>query len=233
MSDGDVTEVDVGAAYAAGRERVVALVAGLPVEQAAMPVPACPEWRVQDVLAHISGVCVDILAGRLDGAGTDPWTEIQVSARRDLPIDDIVAEWNEAAAQVEPMAKDFGPAGAQWVFDFSTHEHDIRGALDAPGARDADTWWISLEFITPGFHAAVAEHRLPPLRIVTGPRIWEPESVEPVETLTADPFEFGRAISGRRSPDQIRAFDWSTDPEPYLAAFTFGPFTPRAADLVE
>jgi len=151
----------------------------------------------------------------------------------DLPIDDIVAEWNEAAAQVEPMAKDFGPAGAQWVFDFSTHEHDIRGALDAPGARDADTWWISLEFITPGFHAAVAEHRLPPLRIVTGPRIWAPEGVEPVETLTADPFEFGRAISGRRSLDQIRAFDWSTDPEPYLAAFTFGPFTPRAADLVE
>jgi uncharacterized protein (TIGR03083 family) len=228
-----MTDVDVGVAYAAGRERVVDLVADLPAERATMPVPSCPEWRVKDVLAHLSGVCVDILAGQIDGAGTDPWTEIQVVARRDCTLDEIVAEWNEAAPQVESIAEDFGPQGKQWVFDFSTHEHDLRGALEAPGARDADTWRIGLEFITPGFQAALAEKRLPPLRIVTGPRTWEPDGVEPLVTLTADPFEFGRAISGRRSLDQIRAFDWSADPEVYLPAFTFGPFAPRAADLVE
>jgi hypothetical protein len=212
-----MTDLDVGAAYAAGRERVVGLVADLPAARASMPVPACPEWRIQDVLAHVSGVCVDILAGRLDGAGPDPWTETQGAARRDRSIDEIVAEWNEAALQVEPIAKDFGPAGKQWVFDFSTHEHDIRGALERPGARDADTWWIALDFLTPAFLAGT----------------WEPEGVEPVETLTADPFEFGRAITGRRSLDQIRAFEWSTDPELYLASFTLGPFTPRSTDLAE
>jgi uncharacterized protein (TIGR03083 family) len=228
-----MTDLDVGAAYAAGRERVVGLVADLPAARASMPVPACPEWRIQDVLAHVSGVCVDILAGRLDGAGTEPCTEPQVAARRDRSIDEIVAEWNEAALQVEPIAKDFGPAGKQWVFDFSTHEHDIRGALERPGARDADTWWIALDFLTPAFLAGVVANGSPPLRVVTGPRTWEPEGVEPVETLTADPFEFGRAITGRRSLDQIRAFEWSTDPELYLASFTLGPFTPRSTDLAE
>ncbi|MGZ8763282.1 MAG: maleylpyruvate isomerase family mycothiol-dependent enzyme, partial [Acidimicrobiia bacterium] len=77
-------------------------------------------------------------------------------------------------------------------------------------------------------------HRLPPLRVVTGPRVWLPDGVYAVETLTADPFELGRALTGRRSADQIRALGWSTRPEPYLAAFTsLGPFTTRPTDLVE
>jgi hypothetical protein len=54
-----------------------------------------------------------------------------------------------------------------------------------------------------------------------------------VLTLTVDPFELGRALSGRRSVDQIRAFDWSADPGPHLAAFTWGPFTVRETPLVE
>ncbi len=228
-----MTDIDVGVAYAAGRKRVLELLADLPADQAMMAVPACPDWRVRDVVAHVSGVCVDVLAGRLEGAGTDPWTEAQVAPRRDRTLDEIIAEWNEAAPQVEAIAKDFGPPGKQLLFDFVAHEQDIRGALGVAGGRDSDGWWIGLEFITPGFHAAVAGQGLAPLQIVTGPRTWDPEGVDAVEALTADPFDFGRAISGRRSADQIRGFEWSTDPEPYLAAFTFGPFTPRATDLIE
>jgi uncharacterized protein (TIGR03083 family) len=228
-----MAEIDVGVAYAAGRERVVGLVAGLPAARATSPVPACPDWQVKDVVAHLSGVCVDILAGRLEGAGTARWADAHAEARRDRPLDDIVAEWSEAAPRCEAMAADFGPGGRQWVFDFSNHEHDIRGALDAPGARDADTGWIALGFIVPGFLSGVVARGLAPLRVVTGSRVWDPDGVEPVETVTADPFEFGRAVSGRRSLAQIRSLDWSTDPEPYLPAFSFGPFTPRATDLVE
>jgi len=233
MPDGDVTDVDVGAVYAAGRERVIGLVDGLPADRVTMFVPACPEWRVRDVLAHVSGTCVDILAGRLDGAGTDPWTETQVAARRDRDFGEILAEWNEVAPQVEAVAKDFGTAGKQWVFDFATHEQDLRGALATPGARDSDAWWIELGFITPAFHGAVADLGLAPVRIVTADRDWTPAGVDPVETLIVDAFELGRALTGRRSPDQVRAFGWSTDPEPYLAAFELGPFTLRSTDLVE
>ena len=229
-------DIDVGAVYAEGRCRVEALVADLPHEQATMTVPACPDWRVQDLVAHMSGVCADVLAGRLDGAGTDPWTATQVSARYDRDLSEIVAEWNENAPRVEAVAQDFGPAGRQLVFDFFTHEQDLRGALGAPGARDCAACEIALEFIVPGFEAAAARSGLRPLRLVTGSRVWAPagvESAEPTETLTIEPFEFLRAATGRRSATQIRAFDWSTDPEPYLAAFTVGPFTPRSTDLVE
>jgi uncharacterized protein (TIGR03083 family) len=228
-----MSDVDVGVVYAAGRERVVELVGGLTAEAASTPVPACPEWRVHDLLAHVAGVCSDVLAGRLDGAGTDPWTEAQVAARRDRDLGEIVAEWNETAPQVEAIAKDFGPAGKQWVFDFASHEQDLRGALAAPGARSSDAWWIELEFITPAFHAGAAARDLAPVRIVTGDREWVAAGTAPVETLTVDPFELGRALTGRRSADQIRAFGWSTDPEPYLGAFEFGPFTLRPTALRE
>lgn len=233
MAVAERPELDVGAVYAEGRDRVVGFLADLPTEQVTMTVPACPEWRVQDVLAHLSGSCADILAGRLDGVGTDPWTAAQVANRRDRDIGEIIAEWNENAPQVEAIAKDFGPAGEQWVFDFATHEQDLRGALATPGARDSDAWRIAMEFITTAFHATVAQRGLAPVRIVTADREWIPDGVTPVETLTVDPFELGRALTGRRSPDQVCAFEWSTDPEAYLVAFEFGPFTLRPTDLVE
>ena len=37
------------------------------------------EWTVKDVVAHLCGACEDILAGRLEGVATDPWTEAQVA----------------------------------------------------------------------------------------------------------------------------------------------------------
>ena len=36
------------------------------------------------------------------------------------------------------MIPSFGPVAGQMVGDASTHEHDIRDALGAPGARDSD-----------------------------------------------------------------------------------------------
>jgi hypothetical protein len=48
-----------------------------------------------------------------------------------------------------------------------------------------------------------------------------------------EPFELVRAIAGRRSAAQLRALDWSVDPEPYVPIFGFGPFTIRSTDLEE
>jgi hypothetical protein len=55
----------------------------------------------------------------------------------------------------------------------------------------------------------------------------------PAGSLQATPFELMRALSGRRSVEQIRAYDWSVDPAPYLPAFAFGPFTTRTDPLDE
>ena len=50
-------------------------------------------------------------------------------------------------------------------------------------------------------------------------------------SLRVSRFELFRALSGRRSPAQIRAWDWTGEPDPYLSMFA--PYGVRADALVE
>ncbi|MDQ3147983.1 MAG: maleylpyruvate isomerase family mycothiol-dependent enzyme [Actinomycetota bacterium] len=226
-------DVDVGVVYAEGRRRVGGLVAGLDAEGAATTVPACPEWSVKDVVAHLTGICADVLAGNLEGVATDPWTAAQVEARRSASLGEVVAEWNELAPQVEAMAADFGPAGHQWVGDFATHEHDIRGALRQPASRDSQAVAIGVEFIAAGFLASVADRGLPVLALEAGDWRSTSGAGTPAATLVAEPFELLRAMTGRRSAEQVAALGWSTDPGPWLGCLDWGPFTVRPDPLDE
>jgi uncharacterized protein (TIGR03083 family) len=227
--------MQIGELYAEGRQRIVGVVSGVSPEQAATPVPTCPDWTVADVLAHLSGICADVLAGDVEGVATDPWTEAQVSARRGRTIDELLAEWSETAPQVEAFAEAFPPElGAQWITDLTTHEHDLRAALDRPGARDSAGLDTGLDFVVAhGFQPSVVEHGLPPVEVRAGTATWMPDGTEAVGTLDGSAFELFRAFTGRRSVGQIRQLTWSVDPEPYLAAFEFGPFTTSRSDIVE
>src|SRR5882672_10646292 len=98
---------DVAALYAEGRARVTGLVEGLSDEDAKAPVPTCPQWSVHDVLAHVTGVCADVLSGNIGGVASNPWTAAQVDARRNKTLAEILAEWNELAPQVESFANNF------------------------------------------------------------------------------------------------------------------------------
>ena len=217
----------MGAAYRGTRERIAELVRDLDESALATVVPACPEWTVKDVVAHVTGVVDDALAGRLEGVATDPWTAAQVGARRSAPIADIVAEWNEKAPGFEALLDDLGPSGAQAVFDCVTHEHDLRGALRSPGARDSDAVAIAMTFIGPTFASTGTPARL---RTPRG-ESWGPEDA--VASLTAEPFDIMRAASGRRSLEQIRAMDWTGDVDAVLPAFAYGPFKPPQTPLDE
>src|SRR5437660_4394884 len=152
---------DVAALYAEGRARVTALVSGLSDEDAKAPVPTCPAWSVHDVVAHLAGTCADILSGNFGGLASDEWTAAQVDARRDRPVHEVLAEWNEVAPQVEAFANNFpGRAGDQWVTDQTTHEHDIRLALGRPGARDSDAVHLGADFLIGGFCGWLSSFRL-------------------------------------------------------------------------
>jgi uncharacterized protein (TIGR03083 family) len=225
----------IGSVYAAGRARVTELLACLDPEQDKAPVPACPEWSVHDVLAHLTGVCADVLAGNVEGAATDPWTEAQVERRRDVPLDEIVKEWSDTAPQVEAMAEHFpGRVAEQWVFDLTTHEQDLRGALSQSGARESDGLVLGLDFVvTMGMASTIAGRGLPPLRVKSPDREWVIGGRSATNELEAPSFELFRAMAGRRSPSQIRAYAWTCDPDLYLPAFDYGPFTARSTDLVE
>ena len=75
---------DYAQTYGALRSRVSDLVRGADEEHLERHTPAAPEWRVRDVVAHLSGITADINAGNLDGVATDAWTARQVDARREV-----------------------------------------------------------------------------------------------------------------------------------------------------
>ena len=220
-----------------------------------MPVPGCPQWSVKDVISHLAGVCDDVLAGNIEGVASDPWTEAQVAARRGRSLEEVLAEWAEKAPPVEAIAEHFpGRVGTQWVLDATSHEHDIRGALGVPGAQDSEAVGMALGFMLGGLATSISAHGLPPLEVRAGEQSFvlggegctdlgevllgadppvDVEGAVPAATVEASPFEWVRALTGRRSVDQIRRFKWSGDPEPYLPACSFGPFRPADVDIEE
>jgi uncharacterized protein (TIGR03083 family) len=226
-----------GSIYAEGRARLADLVASADPEGTTSPVPGCPQWAVKDVIAHVTGVCADVLAGNIEGVATEPWTAVQVAGRKDKSLAEILEEWSEVAPQVEAMAPAF-PARVdeQWILDLTTHEQDIRGALDRPGARDAAGVLVGVDFAaTMGLAASMEARRLPPLRVKAGDAEWVIGQGDgnPAASVEGPPFELFRALTGRRSEAQVRALRWEGDVDVFVPAFEFGPFTFPAADLVE
>ena len=141
---------DVAALYAEGRGRVTALVEGLSDEDAKAPVPTCPEWSVHDVLAHVTGVCADVLSGNIGGVASDSWTDAQAAARRDHSVQQIVAEWNEIAPQVESFANNFPGLGIFVLSDGNSQDQIVLipprviGVPAPPGALLAGFGLIAL-----------------------------------------------------------------------------------------
>ena len=223
----------MGAVYRDARLRVTDLVRDN-ADAATTTVPATPAWTIKDVVGHLAGVCADIMSGNIAGVATDPWTAAQVDARRDASLEDILEEWSTVAPQVEALTPMFpGDSAAQWVADMATHEHDVRGALGKPGARDDVSIDVAVGFMGRWFINSATGAGISGLQVRAGKHEWRTDEDPPIATLEAEPFEFARAVTGRRSLDQIRRLSWTGEPEPYLRAFKWGPFTPAATDLIE
>ncbi len=87
--------------YGESRSRLLALVSGLDERGLAAPVPACPGWRVRDVVAHLTAVGEDVLEGRLTGPPTEEQSAAQVARFGGRPFPEVV----------EDRAYDLGPDG--------------------------------------------------------------------------------------------------------------------------
>jgi hypothetical protein len=217
---------DYAQCYREFRGRVRGLVGELDAEQLEMIAPATPEWRVRDIVAHLAGIPADILSGNIDGVATDAWTAKQVDDRRDWPFEEVLRQWEESGRAIEPLVAAFPEAAVQQMLaDAATHEHDIRGALGRPGARDSDALAVGFVFVT-GAVGAPLIFETDAGTFAGGPK------GEPVATVHADRFELFRAMTGRRTYDQIRAFGWDGEPQP--EAVVVQPiFTARTDALVE
>src|SRR5207302_9159669 len=87
--------------------------------------------------------------------------------------------------------------------------------------------------VTMGPDASIEGRGLPALRWVAGREAWVVGEGEPAASVEGSPFDVFRAMTGRRSANQIRALDWDGDADLFVPAFGYGPFTLPETDLVE
>ena len=225
------SDPDYAAAYRDIRTRVSELVILATDEQLDSAPRATPAWRARDVLAHMTGSTANILAGQLEGVGSDAWTQAQVDERRDWALAELLAEWETNAPQVEPLIPSFGIMAGQFIVDSATHEQDLRGALDAPGGRESDA--VEIAFLWLG--ARVGEMRdaagAGALTVHTEAGSHTFGTAPVTAECTTTQFEFMRASTGRRSVEQIATWEWDGDGRPELVVMPI--FTPRPEPLVE
>lgn len=213
-------------AFVASRSAVATLARSLPEESWNANSPLTPNWRVRDVLAHLVGVSEDIMSGRFPGDDMEEWTADHVERARGDSVADLAARWKGTGIEAG-----FNEMFAQMLFDQISHEYDIRYALGVLGDHD-----------TPGVRLTLTFAK----RIMRGTRACtlflddevyvargSDESTDEI-TLRTTHFEYLRAVTGRRSEDQVFAMDWTGD-VPYVRQQLFGNgfFTPSAFDVVE
>lgn len=181
--------VDLGVLYRGARERVCSLVSD---EVAALAVAATPAWNVHDVVAHLAGIVEDGIAGNMEGAPGEAWTAAQVERGRSKSVSELVAQWTEMAPLMEAALS--SPGGdMRWraVADIHTHECDLRTALGLPLALPDDF----LAWVHPVLSEGLSE------------------------LVDAPATEWFRGRFGRRTADEVRAYDWKVDPDAHLDAF--------------
>ena len=241
--------MDHVAAYQDARRRIADLAAKGPDTR----VPATPGWAVRDVVAHLVGLAGDWVGHKLDGYASAEWTQAQVDERADRSPGSLAAEWAHHADDLETILRDpvgsgipeplvtaFGPVPAiAWpdviVTDLAIHEHDIRGALDAPGYRDSLAVRIAMRSHVGLLRFIGAARKLPILLLwpTDHDTAYAVGRGDADVVLTAPLFELFRATGGRRSRSQIESMDWSDDPGPWLDHLVMPSYTVPESDLVE
>ena len=153
--------VDAVEEWSRAQQRVIDLVADLPPEQAALRVPACPDWTVRDLLSHMVGLGADVVAGDEPDDHNAEWTSRQVQIRRDRDVSALVTEWQAVA---EPLRAWMRANTVRPLNDVLIHEQDLRGALEVPGGQDTEGWAAIRERFTGRLAGRVAD--LPPIALV-------------------------------------------------------------------
>ncbi len=225
-----LTVAHYSAAYHGIRERVRALIGSASDAQLESMCPTTPAWRVRDTLAHLGGVPCDILAGRMENVASDEWTQAQVDMRTEWSIAKILDAWDDEGEQLVPIMEMFPIVSlGQMVFDAYTHELDIAHALGVVTDHSVDVAQYSFQWAV----TVAGPGTTQPLHLCTpnGEVAFGP-ATDTSPTLTIDAFDFARAATGRRSANQIAAYESSAAIDPHkllLAPF----FSVSAVDIVE
>jgi uncharacterized protein (TIGR03083 family) len=204
-------DVRLSAGYQASRLRIAGL---LDEDVAQIAVPACPAWNVHDLVAHLVGVAEALVARDFAPPHAQPWIDRLVSEREALSVGALLADWDACADDIDRLID-----ARFWamVADVVVHEHDLRGALDAPGARAEPEVGATVEQFLRIHAPAITRADLGPLAVDCGAARWSSHPGAPGCTLLVDAWEAGRVLASRRTADELRNEPVEGDIAPYLA----------------
>ena len=175
-------------------------------------------------------------------ARNEEWADAGVAARRGRSLDELLEAWESSAGHLYRMMTT-DPALPDphenemlaWAAlgDFAIHYQDLHGALHL--AADRDAYCTKLGFASLPIMFAAHASTVPgvrPLRLVTerGEVVIGGGGSDDAEvpSLELDWFELYRAMSGRRTRQQIQRLLDPLDSEFYIEAFTLYPFASEA-----
>ena len=219
-----MNSTDYAAVHEDAFERLADLLKRLDDRDIETAVPACPGWTVLDVTRHLTGLVVDMAGETLPGP--EDWVEEvmdrrHVDGRRGMSLTEVLDEWQGAAPGFEKTLTNIdGRMAGAIMGEYACHEHDIRGALGRPGARTSLCTTTATDTFLTAFIGRADAAGLPPIHVRAGDRSWGAADGQAVATLTGDPFEMFRAVTGRRTLEEIRSLGWQGDAEPYLSVFS-------------
>lgn len=243
---------DLAGVYEETRREVISFVEGLDEEGLRTSIPATPDWTVRDVIAHLTGDVACIVRGDFpreffesfgDEAAVVPlneWTFGHVESRRDKTLGEVVSEWDATTEkELLPMMRgdvswpEGVPPLADRVLltDLGVHQQDIYGAFGVERGRDGAPVKIGSSGYIATMGWRLSADGVGALKLEAPDKSWVAGKGEPLATVRASRFEFFRALSGRRSMDQLRAYEWEGDPEPFLSYFY--PYGVRREALAE
>ena len=205
---------DVLAAIGGIRTRTIGVLRAAGEERAAQIVPTCPDWTAKELACHMYGTCDDLLNGRLEGIGSEAWSQAQVDRHSGKPLDELLDEWAASGDAFDAMVPHIPrPGNYQLVMDMATPEHDIRLAVGSPGAQDDPSLGIGSAYM---------------LRNIAK---MDADLAEQIQGSGLTDFECLRSLTGRRSVDQLEAS--GIDAEGLARFLAASPMTIVETDLVE
>jgi len=179
-------DAEVVQAYLEFRSRIVGLIREIPESQASLSVPLCPDWEVSSLISHIIGIPEDIVAGRMEGVGTDAWTQAQVDRHEGESLSQLADIFLATATEFDVVLSHFpSPVNSQLVMDAIAHEHDLRHAVGRAGAQDSAAVDVALGYL---------------LNMVD---TTAPGRAQEISDSGVSRYELMRSLSGRRSIDQM------------------------------
>lgn len=184
----------VAQSYKDLRKRVVELLQKHGDVVGDIQVPHCPSWTIQMTLSHMIGGPEDILSGNMQGVTTEAWTDAQVARHQHHSITELLDIWESLADDIDAVVISIPePVNSQFVFDATSHEHDIRRALDNCEARDTTAVEVSAGFV----RRIISQHAHP--------------NVQELLDSSVSSFDLLRCLSGRRTVEQIDACGLDAD----------------------